>query len=77
MSHTTDGLPAEAEERSRVRRRPFGERRERLLAECREGVQQDDLAYVQQTVERLEVSAQRIGEAIYAAAETGSDSGST
>jgi len=45
------------------------------LAECREGVQGDDLAYVQQTVERLEVSAQRIGEAIYAAAETGSDSG--
>ncbi len=45
------------------------------LAECREGVQGDDLAYVQETVERLEVSAQRIGEAIYAAADTGSDSG--
>jgi len=47
------------------------------LAECRAGIEGDDLAYVQETVERLEVSAQRIGEAIYAAAESGPDSGGT
>ena len=49
------------------------------LAECRAGIEGDDLAYVQETVERLEVSAQRIGEAIYAAADTSSssDSGGT
>jgi len=44
------------------------------LAECRAGIEGDDLAYVQETVERLEVSAQRIGEAIYAAADSGSSS---
>jgi len=49
------------------------------LAECRAGIEGDDLVYVQETVDRLEVSAQRIGEAIYAAADTGSssDSGGT
>jgi molecular chaperone DnaK len=45
------------------------------LAECRAGLEGDDLAWVQETVDRLEVSAQRIGEAIYAAADTGSGSG--
>jgi len=41
------------------------------LAECRAGLEADDLASVQDAVARLEVSAQRIGEAIYAAAEGG------
>jgi len=45
------------------------------LAECRAGLEGDDLTWVQETVDRLEVSAQRIGEAIYAAAD--SSSGST
>jgi molecular chaperone DnaK len=40
------------------------------LAECRAALEGDDLALVQDAVARLEVSAQRIGEAIYAAAET-------
>jgi molecular chaperone DnaK len=40
------------------------------LAECRAALEGDDLALVQEAVARLEVSAQRIGEAIYAAAET-------
>ncbi|HEX3766609.1 MAG TPA: molecular chaperone DnaK [Kofleriaceae bacterium] len=39
------------------------------LAECRAAISGDDLAAVQDAVARLEVSAQRIGEAIYAAAE--------
>jgi molecular chaperone DnaK len=39
------------------------------LAQCRAGLAGDDLAEVQDAVARLEVSAQRIGEAIYAAAE--------
>jgi molecular chaperone DnaK len=39
------------------------------LAECRAALGGDDLAQVQDAVARLEVSAQRIGEAIYAAAE--------
>jgi molecular chaperone DnaK len=39
------------------------------LAECREALVQEDLVFVQDAVARLEVSAQRIGEAIYAAAE--------
>ena len=42
------------------------------LAECRAALEGDDLALVQDAVARLEVSAQRIGEAIYAAAETSS-----
>ncbi|HWO20884.1 MAG TPA: molecular chaperone DnaK [Kofleriaceae bacterium] len=41
------------------------------LAECRAALEGDDLAVVEHAVARLEVSAQRIGEAIYAAAETG------
>jgi molecular chaperone DnaK len=41
------------------------------LAECRAALEGEDLALVQDAVARLEVSAQRIGEAIYAAAETG------
>ncbi len=41
------------------------------LAECRAALEGDDLTLVQDAVARLEVSAQRIGEAIYAAAETG------
>ena len=39
------------------------------LAECRAALLGDDLLLVQDSVARLEVSAQRIGEAIYAAAE--------
>jgi molecular chaperone DnaK len=39
------------------------------LAQCRAALAGDDLAEVQDSVARLEVSAQRIGEAIYAAAE--------
>jgi molecular chaperone DnaK len=39
------------------------------LAECRAAIGGDDLVAVQDAVARLEVSAQRIGEAIYAAAE--------
>ncbi|MDX2094188.1 MAG: molecular chaperone DnaK [Kofleriaceae bacterium] len=45
------------------------------LAECRAGMDSDDLAVVQDAVERLEVSAQRIGEAIYAAADSGGSGG--
>jgi len=41
------------------------------LAECRAAIEGDDLVMVQDAVARLEVSAQRIGEAVYAAAETG------
>ena len=41
------------------------------LAECRAAFEGDDLVMVQDAVARLEVSAQRIGEAVYAAAETG------
>jgi molecular chaperone DnaK len=41
------------------------------LAECKAALETDDLASVQDAVARLEVSAQRIGEAIYAAADTG------
>jgi len=39
------------------------------LAECRAALEGDDLGTVQDAVARLEVSAQRIGEAIYAAAD--------
>jgi molecular chaperone DnaK len=39
------------------------------LAQCRAAIAGDDLTAVQDAVARLEVSAQRIGEAIYAAAE--------
>jgi molecular chaperone DnaK len=39
------------------------------LAECRAALEGDDLVMVQDAVARLEVSAQRIGEAIYAAAD--------
>ena len=42
------------------------------LAECRAALESDDLATVEDAVARLEVAAQRIGEAIYAAAESGS-----
>ncbi|HSK01215.1 MAG TPA: molecular chaperone DnaK [Kofleriaceae bacterium] len=42
------------------------------LADCRAALEGDDLALVEDAVARLEVSAQRIGEAIYAAAETSS-----
>ncbi len=42
------------------------------LAECRAALDGDDLALVQEAVDRLEVSAQRIGEAVYAAADSGS-----
>jgi molecular chaperone DnaK len=41
------------------------------LAECRIAIEGDDLALVEEAVARLEVAAQRIGEAIYAAAEDG------
>ena len=39
------------------------------LADCRVAIEGDDLGTVQDAVARLEVSGQRIGEAIYAAAE--------
>ncbi len=39
------------------------------IAQCRAAIAGEDLAAVQDAVARLEVSAQRIGEAIYAAAE--------
>jgi len=39
------------------------------LADCKAALEIDDVATVQDAVARLEVSAQRIGEAIYAAAE--------
>ena len=39
------------------------------LADCRAAMEIDDVATVQDAVARLEVSAQRIGEAIYAAAD--------
>jgi molecular chaperone DnaK len=41
------------------------------LAECRAALESDDLSTVEDAVARLEVAAQRIGEAIYAAAESG------
>ncbi|HEU4734188.1 MAG TPA: Hsp70 family protein, partial [Kofleriaceae bacterium] len=46
------------------------------LAECRAALAGDDLVQVQDAVARLEVSAQRIGEAIYAAAEPSPGGGS-
>jgi molecular chaperone DnaK len=45
------------------------------LADCRAAMETEDLALVQDAVERLEVSAQRIGEAIYAAADPAGGSG--
>jgi molecular chaperone DnaK len=39
------------------------------LAGCRAALDVDDLAYVEEALARLEVTAQRIGEAIYAAAD--------
>ncbi|MGH2899014.1 MAG: hypothetical protein ACRDMZ_10105, partial [Solirubrobacteraceae bacterium] len=45
------------------------------LSECRAALDGDDLELVQDAVARLEVSAQRIGEAIYAAAEPAPESG--
>jgi molecular chaperone DnaK len=45
------------------------------LAECRAALAGDDLVLVQESVARLEVSAQRIGEAIYAAADPAPDPG--
>jgi molecular chaperone DnaK (HSP70) len=41
------------------------------LAECRAALETDDLATVEEAVQRLELAAQRIGEAIYAAADSG------
>ncbi|MGN6109567.1 MAG: Hsp70 family protein, partial [Kofleriaceae bacterium] len=51
-----------------------GDEREFLaveLADCKAALASDDLGLVHDAVARLEVSAQRIGEAIYAAADTG------
>jgi molecular chaperone DnaK len=45
------------------------------LADCRAALAQDDLATVTDALARLEVSAQRIGEAIYAAADPGAGPG--
>src|SRR5262249_26554448 len=45
------------------------------LAECRAAIETDDLALVEDAVARLEVAAQRIGEAIYAAADVGGGDG--
>ena len=39
------------------------------LVECKAALEADDLGYVQDALARLEVAGQRIGEAIYAAAE--------
>src|SRR5690606_37776498 len=39
------------------------------LAECKAALEAEDLGYVQDTVARLEDAGQRIGDAIYAAAE--------
>ncbi len=44
------------------------------LAECRAALELDDLQTVEDAVARLEAAAQRIGEAIYAAADTGGGS---
>jgi len=52
------------------------EEREFLVAEledCKAALEADDLGYVQDSVARLEVAGQRIGEAIYAAAEPPQD----
>jgi molecular chaperone DnaK len=46
------------------------------LEECRLAIAQDDLTLVEDAVARLDVAAQRIGEAIYAAAESQSQEGS-
>ncbi|HEY0195580.1 MAG TPA: molecular chaperone DnaK [Kofleriaceae bacterium] len=46
------------------------------LSECRLAIEGDDLAQVQEAVARLDVSAQRIGEAIYAAADAPPGGGS-
>jgi len=43
---------------------------EQELVDCRAALETEDLPLVQDAVARLEVSAQRIGEAIYAAADT-------
>jgi molecular chaperone DnaK len=43
---------------------------EQELIDCRAALEGDDVGLVQDAVARLEVSAQRIGEAIYAAADT-------
>ena len=45
------------------------------LADCRAVIEGDDLALVQDALARLEVAAQRIGEAIYAAADSGDAGG--
>ena len=45
------------------------------LADCQAQLESEELELVQDAVARLEVSAQRIGEAIYAAAETGGGEG--
>ena len=45
------------------------------LAECRSALEGDDLAFVQDAVARLEISAQRIGEAVYAAADSSGSAG--
>ena len=39
------------------------------LADCRAALEVEDLALVQEAVERLDVAGQRIGELIYAAAD--------
>jgi molecular chaperone DnaK len=45
------------------------------LAECRTALESEDLQVVEDAVARLEIAAQRIGEAIYAAAESGGGGG--
>ena len=45
------------------------------LVECRQALETDDLAAVQEAVERLDVAGQRIGELIYAAADSSSSTG--
>jgi molecular chaperone DnaK len=42
------------------------------LAECRANLEVEDLGLVQESVDRLDVAGQRIGELIYAAAEQSS-----
>jgi molecular chaperone DnaK len=43
------------------------------LADCRAALEVEDLALVQEAVERLDVAGQRIGELIYAAADQSSN----
>jgi molecular chaperone DnaK len=45
------------------------------FADCRAGLDSDDVGFVEESLARLEVTAQQLGEAIYAASTTGGDFG--